>query len=320
VTAPSVQAGPARTGLLTSGLALLLLAAWPMHAVAAGICSFKKQSPITVKSMGPCNFDPDTLSFAGDAVQQAMCLLTPVQEGGKLGAPLEALPAVLAERVGRSENLPDKTALLAVVKERGLDVVFADRLLLPASRANDNDPQLRGATYMVLHDTSAPNFRTRPWPQNIDEDRGINSLARYSCDNNIERAHIFINRMGDIFAPHDFGVPWRATKFEMATNFEGRTKGLFLHVELVQPRKRHPKFRGNNDFLAPSPGFPPAQYDALALTYAIASLRAGLWLIPAFHSVLDEGIYDKHDDPQNFDLDAFAGSLSKLLDRLKTPG
>jgi hypothetical protein len=105
----------------------------------------------------------------------------------------------------------------------------------------------------------------------------------------------------------------------MATNFEGALKGLFLHVELVQPRKRHPKFRGDNDYLAPQPGFTSEQYDALALTYTVASLRAGQWLIPAYHAVLDKGIPDGHDDPQNFDLDAFAGSLARLLDALQTP-
>lgn len=311
------NAGKRRTA---AGLTLLLLAAMPVEGRAAGNCSFKKQAPISIKTMGPCNFDVETLSFSGDAQQQAKCLLTPVREGGKLGEPLDQLPDVFAARIGRNDNLPDRNALLAVLKERGLDVIFADRLAQPASRANDNDQQARAASYMVLHDTSAPNFRNQPWPDNVNDDPKINSLARYSCDNNIERAHIFINRMGGIFAPHDFSVPWRATKFEMATNFDGKTKGLFLHVELIQPRKRHPKYRGNNDFLAPLPGFPPAQYDALALVYTIASLRAGSWLIPAYHSVLDEGIYDKHDDPQNFDLDAFADSLTKLLERLKTSG
>lgn len=288
-----------------------------MPGFAAGNCYFKKQPPVTVKNMGPCKFDPDTLSFAGDAQEQAKCLLTPVLEGGKLGTPLEKLPDVLAERVGRSDNLPNQAAIQSLLRERGLDVVFGDRLQRPGSRANDNDRQARGASYIVLHDTSSPNFRGLRWPVKIDDDPKINSLARYSCDNNIERAHVFINRLGDVFAPHDFGIPWRATKFEMATNFDGRLKGLFLHIELVQPRKRHPKFRGNNDHLAPSPGFSQVQYDALALIYAIASLRAGVWLIPAYHAVLDDGIYDKHDDPQNFDLDAFAASLGNLLERLK---
>jgi hypothetical protein len=47
--------------------------------------------------------------------------------------------------------------------------------------------------------------------------------------------------------------------------------------------------------------------------------RAGRWLIPAFHAVIDEGIYDKHDDPQNFEFAVFDENLEKLLDRLRNP-
>ena len=77
----------------------------------------------------------------------------------------------------------------------------------------------RGATYFVIHDTSSPNFGNKAWPADIDADKGINRLERYACSNNIERAHTFINRSGEILYPHDFGKPWRATKFETATNF-----------------------------------------------------------------------------------------------------
>ena len=144
----------------------------------------------------------------------------------------------------------------------------------------------------------------QPWPLSIDDDPKINNLARYECANDIERAHVFINRTGAIFLAHDFTVPWRATKFEAAKNFGSALKGLFLHIELIQPRRALKGYGRRNDFLAPDPGFSQAQYDSLALVYAVASRRAGFWLIPAFHSVLDEGIRNKHDDPQNFQLDS----------------
>src|SRR5690606_36623737 len=147
----------------------------------------------------------------------------------------------------------------------------------------------------------------------------VNNLRRYACANNIERAHVFINRTGAIFLAHDLSVPWRATKFEMATNFDGALKGLFLHVELVQPRRRHPRYGRGNDFIAPDPGFTREQYEALSVIYTVASVRAGFWLIPAFHSVIDEGIRNKHDDPQNFELTAFTASLSRLLAELERP-
>ena len=62
-----------------------------------------------------------------------------------------------------------------------------------------------------------------------------------------------------------------------------------------------------------TPGFTAAQYEKLALLYTIASVRAGTWIIPAFHSPIDADIRGGHDDPQNFDLDAFAASLDRIL-------
>ena len=159
---------------------------------------------------------------------------------------------------------------------------------------------------MILHDTSSPHFGGKSWPQAIDENPKINNLARYQCANRIERAHVFINRPGAIFYPHDFELPWRATKFEMAVQHGSALKGLFLHVELVQPRRPLSGYGRRNDFLAPTPGFTPQQYDSLALVYAAASTRAGFWLIPAYHAVIDQKTRDGHDDPQNFELDAFA--------------
>ena len=267
--------------------------------------------------MGPCNFDLGLLSFAGVPAQQAACLLTPIGKIGKLGPPLAALPAILAQRVGQPLDLAESDALLAVLQERGLDIALGATLSQPVAQANDGDPASPYASYLIIHDTSSPNFRGRPWPEDIDTDASINNLGRYVCANKIERAHVFINRGGALLVAHDFSVPWRATKFEMAVQFGTALKGLFLHVELIQPRRREPGRGQANDFQAPVPGFTPAQYDALALVYVVASVRAGRWLIPAFHAVIDEGIRNKHDDPQNFELQAFVHSLEPLMERLE---
>lgn len=95
-------------------------------------------------------------------------------------------------------------------------------------------------------------------------------------------------------------------------------KGLFLHVELLQPRRRDPAGGPNNDAIAPTPGFTAQQYDKLALLYAMASARAGTWLIPAYHAALDDGLADGHDDPQHFDLTAFVAALTTLRAALTT--
>ena len=299
--------------------AALLLAGWSADAFAAGPCRFAKRPPLELKDIaGFCKFDHDTQTFAGTPAEQARCLLNPVEPVGRLGKPLETLPAAIEQRVGGDTDLPSHDALAALLRDRGATEKLITKLKLPVSHAHDNDPLARSATYIVLHDTSTPNYRTQPWPLSIDDDPKINNLSRYECSNNIEPAHVFINRGGAILLAHDFAVPWRATKFESARNFGTALKGLFIHVELVQPRRALRRYGTRNDFMAPEPGFSQAQYDSLALVYTVASRRAGFWLIPAFHSVIDEGIRNKHDDPQNFQLDAFANSLDALVGELQT--
>ncbi|MET0867683.1 MAG: hypothetical protein ABWY35_06240 [Pseudorhodoplanes sp.] len=288
-------------------------------ASARGKCSFAKRPPLVLRNpAGFCKFDPDTLAFSGTAAEQARCLLNPVQPVGRLGPALETLPEAVGKRVGGDADLPSHQALGVLLQERGAPSDLIATLADPVSHAHDNDPLSRSASYVVFHDTSTPNYRTQPWPVSIDDDPKINNLARYECDNDIERAHVFINRQGSILLAHDFTVPWRATKFETAKNYGSSLKGLFLHIEMIQPRRALRGYGRRNDFLAPEPGFSQAQYDALALVYAVASRRAGFWLIPAFHSVLDEGIRDKHDDPQNFRLESFAWSLDHLIGDLRT--
>jgi hypothetical protein len=94
-------------------------------------------------------------------------------------------------------------------------------------------------------------------------------------------------------------------------------KGLEIHIELIQPRRRDPSdLNTDNDRFAPEPGFTDAQYERLALLYLCASVRRGTWLIPAYHSAVDAGIKNAHDDPQNFELKRFAKHLKKLLKEL----
>ena len=314
----STQNSPARNAAapIVGGVIVLI---WLMtqSALADGECRFSPQRPVTLKTMGPCEFNPDLLSFAGDAAQQAACLTTKVLKFGQLGARNE-LPAGFAKRVGQPLDLPPREALHACF-----------RISVSIRRSDQRFPsrsQARATTIRFLRSCSISSCTTRArrtspaaTSPDIDHDPGINALARYVCSNKIERAHVFINRSGEVLFAHDFEVPWRATKFEMATNFASALKGLFVHVELIQPRRSEPSHGWLNDFQAPTPGFSTAQYERLALVYIVASVRAGRWLIPAFHAVIDEGIYDKHDDPQNFEFATFDENLEKLLERLKNP-
>jgi hypothetical protein len=295
-------------------LAMQLAALLAPDSAFATLCRPRRPLPsVMLRSMGPCNFKVETLSFAGNSIEQAACLIRPVNRWAHLGPPLGNLPEALAHRVGGSEALPDRAALTALINESGLAQQFAEGLNSELSHARDGDPLSPMARYFVIHDTSGPKLHS--FPANLNENARINNLARFRCSDSFELAHAVINRKGGVFFGHDFGVPWRSTKFERALFFGNALKGLFLHIELIQPRRRGPGRRGN-DIAAPDPGFTAAQYRLLALLYTIASVRAGEWLIPAFHAVIDGDVRGGHDDPQNFEIEAFAEALEEILEEL----
>jgi hypothetical protein len=308
VTAPRVVA------IMTLAGAFLFSTA--IDALAQRCQPRRKLPAIVLTTLGPCEFNPETLSFNGEPEQQAMCLMRSATSRRILGPRLENLPPAIATRVGQTTGLPDRETLAALLVELGLVWDYAPFLWQPLSRARDNEPDAPQARFLVIHDTSGPNFGRRPFPPNIDEHRSINNLGRFRCGDGWETAHVIINRRGAMLLGHEFSEPWRAMRFERATRFGTDLKGLFLHVELVQPRRSQPGRGRNNDALAPTPGFSEIQYDRLALVYTIASVRAGRWLIPAFHVAIDAGIRGGHDDPQNFELAAFAASIERVAGQL----
>lgn len=305
-----------RAGII-GALAIAYLCGTTIDAFAQRCQPRRPRPAIVLTTLGPCEFNPETLSFAGPPGRQAMCLMRSATSRRNLGPHLESLPEALATRVGQSSGLPERETLAALLGELGLTWDYAPFLWQPISRARDNDPEAPQARYLVIHDTSGPNFGRRPFPTDIDEHRSINNLGRFRCGDGWEIAHVIINRMGRMLLGHELSQPWRAMRFERATRFGTDLKGLFLHVELVQPRRSLGGRGRGNDALAPTPGFSEIQYDRLALIYTIASVRAGRWLIPAFHIAIDSGIRGGHDDPQNFEVAAFAASIERLAHRLE---
>jgi hypothetical protein len=305
-----------RRAIVIAALAVAYLCATAVDAFAQRCQPRRPRPAILLTTLGPCEFNPETLSFAGEPEQQARCLMRSADSRRNLGPVRETLPPALATRVGETAGLPEREALVVLLVELGLVWDYAPFLWQPVSRARDNDPHASQARYLVIHDTSSPNFGGRPFPVNIDEHRSINNLRRYRCSDGWEAAHVIINRTGAMLLGHELSQPWRAMRFERATRFGNDLKGLFLHVEMVQPRRSMPGRGRGNDAMAPTPGFTEIQYDRLALIYTIASVRAGRWLIPAFHVAIDSGIRGGHDDPQNFEVNAFAGSIERLANRL----
>jgi hypothetical protein len=302
-------------GLMLAGA---LVAGWPVAAWAANCKPNHFRPTAFLRTMGRCNFDPATLSFNGTPVDQARCLMRGVDASRNLGPELESLPPGLASRVGADTGLPRRELLSAFLSRQGLEWDFAAYLWQPLSRAKDNDPDAPMARYFVIHDTSGPNYGSRSFPADIDDTSRINDLTHFECSDGHGKAHVVVNRVGGMLLNHELATPWRETKFELGGNFSGALKGLFLHTELVQPRRSSSR-RGRDDALAPNPGFTAAQYDRLALLYTIASVRAGRWLVPAFHAALDADIRNGHDDPLNFNVESFAASLDRLVAALQEP-
>jgi len=309
---------PAGGAVAMAGLAALVLALSANAALSASCKPSHPRPPIVLKDMGACAFDPQTLSFAGTPREQARCLMRGMDATRNLGPKPDHLPPALASRIGQTGGLPTREALSGLLSRQNLEWDFAAYLWQPLSRADDDDPGAPMARYFVIHDTSGPSFGRRAFPADIDTSTKINNLASFKCRDGWGKAHVVVNRFGGMLLDHELEIPWRETKFERAVNFAGALKGLFIHVEMIQPRRSAvgPDRQRRNDAQSPDPSFTRAQYDRLALLYVIASVRAGQWLVPAFHAAIDAHIRNGHDDPLNFDIASFAASLDAVVDRL----
>lgn len=249
-----------------------------------------------------CRFDTTGMQFEGSPQEQARCLLKHVTKGGD-AEPERALPVTLSELIGKPANI-DQRKLIEALRQA--------RIPLPSSTPVSETSDHRRARYFVIHDTSSPWIGSRDFPANFDRRAEFNNVTQFLGKDAV--AHVFNDRLGRIIVGHDFEVGWRATKLERTLG--DKSRGLFLHVENMQPRREDPAGPPHNDLIGPEPGFTPAQYRSLALLYALASARAGWWLIPAFHANIDRGILNAHDDPQNFNLSTFDNALAKWVRRL----
>jgi len=268
-------------------------------------------SECEAKISGVCRFDTNTLSFEGLAQESAKCLLRPVKIRAALGPKLADLPTTLKSLIGNPAGLPlDK--IRTYLANNGLN---EDKIGGSLDKKLSQNSSGVSARFFVIHDTSSPNFLNRPdFPADIDQSNRVNKLADHGGPNAV--AHFFINRGGEVLVGHPFSQGWRATKLE--TRVVGKpARGLFIHVELIQPRRSNPSGPAGNDQIAPDPGFTEAQYEKLALAYVVASARAGKWLLPGFHAVIDSDIDGGHDDPQNFNLMKFDTALGKIIDTIK---
>lgn len=261
------------------------------------------------------------------SIDQAKCLLRQPKIFGNVGLTLTSLPAPFDQLLTRPTIDISKEQLRRYLQAQGINEAdIGGSLDNPVSRTNNNNPSAELARYFIIHDTSTPNLGNANFPNNINQSSWeFNNFNKYGSGEK-SPAHIIINRVGESVTRKDFNIPWRSTKRE-SDQFCGvnKCKGLFLAVELVQPRKCQPNAGQiqcspptKNDAKSPDPGFTKAQLDRLAVVYVAASVRRGKWLIPAFHVVLDQIVQGGHDDPQNFNLDQWSKQLNDILTEIRS--
>ena len=296
-----------RLRLVTIGLSCAMLATTAVTALSEGCKPSHPRPLIILNDMGVCGFDPETLSFAGAPAEQARCLMRGMDASRNLGRPLDALPPALASHIGQASGLPPRDVLSAFLSKQNLEWDFAAYLWQPLSRAKDNDPHAPMARYLVIHDTSGPSFGRRSFPSDLDVNPKVNSLAGFKCTDGWGKAHVVVNREGGMLLDHDLSVAVARDQVRARRQFRRRPEGAF-------PPCRNDPAAAERRALAQrrtdsGPKLHHAQYDRLALIYTIASVRAGRWLVPAFHAAIDAHIRNGHDDPLNFNVQSFANSL-----------
>lgn len=265
-----------------------------------------------------CIWDQATASYQGSAVAQARCLLRPVAKGGVVADTEARLPAGLAARIGQPVSV-SRSAFRRYLTTQGIEEASLGGGLDEPLSATEGEPA-HPALYFVIHDTSNILCTRDDFPDGSDApDAAWNQAALWQSS---AQAHLFLTRDGAAYSPQGrtFSTPWRATKHEMSIGIS--TRGRFLHIENVQLRRPElqndaplTNAEGNcaNDRIAQSPGFTSGQMHRLGLTYIAASLRAGHWLIPAYHAVIDAPYPGGHDDPQNFDLRSWSDIIDAAV-------
>ena len=308
---PRLRARPTFPNVvLAVGAAPLLIAAFltmPLRATATN-CGLGAGVTPAQSHAGVCGFDPATRSYAGSPADQARCLTQSVGSGGRLVP--SGMPASFLSIVGA------RTGLMA-----GQVRIYLARARIAPGDVNALSNATVPAKYFIVHDTSTPAC-SDPHPETCrfpaDRDQGSWASNETFDHNKGERgdrkAHVMTNRIGESISMVDFSETDATTKFELCTDVTAKQK-LFIGAENIQPRMfTVPRPGGRaHDSIAPVPGFTPPQYQRLALLYVVASVRHGTWMVPAFHVAIDHYYVDGHDDPRNFDANAFAAAFAEVV-------
>lgn len=274
------------------------------------ICLLTHMSEAFADRVGLCGFDKTALNFRGNVAEQTSCLLRFVRKKGA-GSNVQTIPSAIADRVTKPTNITT-TQLSGCLTKLHVDVADVGGALVP-------NQTMAKRQYFVIHDTSSPELAApASFPTNINEASWSGNNIAQGWTDMLGRVNVIVNRAGASRTMTDFSAPRSkpAVKLEQTSQVSA-SRPLFVHVENIQPRIRP---TGSWGHVAPNPGFSDAQLHRLALVYVVASVRAGHWLIPAFHFNIDSDLYrgvDVHDDPQAFDLATWGGKIEEVIGSCK---
>jgi hypothetical protein len=283
-------------------------------------------------------FDENAMEYKGNKQTQAKLLLRDVKIWGKVSQEEPKIDTTFLNLLAKPIPFT-KTEVLNYLTKNNINLnSIGGSIDNPVSYTTISNKKIY-AKYFVIHDVSTPAIDGKhpiDFPKDIDDSTFFykkqywNKISKWKYNKLIKEqeppSHIILTRTGESNTLVDFSEGWRATKFESKILKE-KSKGLYLHIELVQPRVYiPPKSNKDNAPFAPVPGFADLQYKKLALLYVCASVRKGEWLVPAFHVCIDQEVTfmengklrkDSHDDPQNFELHKFTNEILKLISVLK---
>ena len=237
-----------------------------------------------IKNMGACAFDPETLSYAGTPVEQAMCLMRGMDATRNLGPPLDK-PAAGARQPYRRNHRPALARVLCELPLQarsrigfcrpsvGAGVARARQRSRCAAGALFRDPryqrtELRSPCLSRRHRYRSANTKTSPiMPVRTAGDaRMSSSIAPAIC-----------------WWRTIIQLPGARPSSSKRPNSAARCRGCSC---ITSSSSRDAARRMRKKQNRPT-AFTAAQYDRIALLYTIASVRAGQWLIPAFHAAID---------------------------------
>jgi hypothetical protein len=256
-------------------------------------------------------FDKTTMEYKGDKATQAKLLMRHVAIWGEITEIQAKLDTSYLKLLSNKINITKAQVKNYLSTNTVTEAEVGGNIDSTVSSINVNGKKIY-AKYFVIHDVSTPALKDT-FPSNINEDT-------WSFNNpNIwtkKVTHTYVTRTGGCKTVTNFSEGLRATKFELKV-LGTISRGLYIHIELVQPRV-YPPGNEDNAPVAPTPGFTDIQYQKLALLYICASIRKGEWLVPAFHANIDEKLPDAHDNPQNFETNKFTNQIVMMVSKIKS--